>query len=558
MIAPPLPVVRACFLYVPLVACAAVVLVKRPSKRELAGALLALLWTMPALLALEVVARRIGWWRMSAPAGVFPIAADVWFGWAIAWGPLPALIGWRRPLAVLAFAWWLDVTLMPAALHLVTLGHAWLVGEIVALTVVLLPGVLLTRWTIRRRFLKVRAAMQMAVFGVWTIGIVPYAAERIRPSAGEPIWWALPVLAPFGLVAASAVQEFVRRGNGTPYPYDPPERLVTSGPYAYATNPMQLSMTIVLLGLAAIMRNPLLALAALLATAYGSGLAAWHESVTTAKRFGPAWSAYRASVRAWVPGRRPYVERESVVYIASTCDLCSGVGGWIARRRPLGLRIEAAETLADPPRRMLYVPSDGGPSDSGIAAFGRCLEHVNAGWAVLGFALRLPVLRPVIHVFVDACGGGPRVITSDEEGPRVIGSHAVPFVRCCSPSQTRACAPVRTSVSPAPISISVSAASTRMRTGAPLIGRTPDPSAASTASTEAASIANVSGVVRPAAEPPDASTADASCARPSLSSHAVRTTWPVKRPPLASVPSSSIVKMSGTDRTIRPPREESK
>ncbi len=407
---PSLTVVRACFLYIPLVACAIVILVKRPSKRELAGALLALLWSMPALLVLEVIAREMQWWRMSAPAGVFPIAGDVWLGWAIAWGPLPALLGWRRPLAVLAFAWWLDVTLMPLALNLVVLGHEWLVGELVALTLVLLPGVLLTRWTIRRRFLEVRALMQMVIFSAWTVGIVPYAAERMRPSGGSPAWRALPLLAPFALVATSAVHEFVRRGGGTPLPYDPPQQLVTSGAYAYVSNPMQLSMTIVLLGLATIIRNPYLALAALLATVYGSGLAAWHESVTTSKRFGDRWTRYRSRVRAWVPRWRPYIEAESVVYIASSCDLCSGIGGWIAQRRPVGLRIEGAEMLAQPPRRMLYIPSDGGPSDSGIAALGRCLEHINAVWAVFGFVLRLPLLRPVIQVFVDACGGGPRVI----------------------------------------------------------------------------------------------------------------------------------------------------
>jgi protein-S-isoprenylcysteine O-methyltransferase Ste14 len=404
--------VRACFLYIPLVACAAVVLIGRPDPRKAAGALLALLWAMPSLLILEELARHMHWWRMSAPTGIFPIAADVWLGWAIAWGPLPALVGWRRPLAVLVVAWWVDVTLMPAALNLVVLGREWLVGELVALTFVLLPGVLLTRWTIQRRFLKTRASLQMVIFGAWTLGIVPYAAERVRPSGGSPAWWALPLLAPFGLVAASAVHEFVRRGNGTPLPYDPPDRLVTSGPYAYVSNPMQLSMTIVLLGIAGIMRNPLVAVGALLATAYGSGLAAWHESVTTAKRFGDRWTRYRSEVRAWRPRWRPYVEGGSVVYIARTCDLCSGIGAWIARRRPLGLRIEAAESLELPPRRMLYVPSDGGPSDSGIAAFGRCLEHVNVLWATFGFVLRLPVLRPVIQVFLDACGGGPRVLES--------------------------------------------------------------------------------------------------------------------------------------------------
>jgi len=43
------------------------------------------------------------------------------------------------------------------------------------------------------------------------------------------------------------VLEFARRGGGTPYPWDPPDRLVTSGPYAYVRNPMQLSTTLIML-----------------------------------------------------------------------------------------------------------------------------------------------------------------------------------------------------------------------------------------------------------------------------------------------------------------------
>jgi protein-S-isoprenylcysteine O-methyltransferase Ste14 len=371
---------RLLFVYVPLVACAIVVLIKRPSSRHLGAAFLALLWTMPALLLIEMLAHHLGWWRMNAPAGLFPIAGDVWIGWALAWGALPALALWRRPVTAVVFAWWVDLVLMPYALNLVDLGHEWLVGEFAALTFAMLPGLLLARWTIEGRLLKARVVMQMLIFSAWTLWLIPMAALRRYPPQEEPLWPLLVLLAPFGAVAASAVHEFARRGGGTPYPYDPPQRLVTSGAYAYVANPMQASMTIVLLGLGQVFRSPAIALGALVATAYGSGLAAWHEKVTVPDRFGDRWTAYRAAVRSWLPRWRPYVESESTIYVAFSCGVCTSVGTWISKRGPVRLVIAPAESLDDPPRRIMYVPADGGPADHGIGAFGRALEHMNLVW----------------------------------------------------------------------------------------------------------------------------------------------------------------------------------
>ncbi|MDP9121694.1 MAG: isoprenylcysteine carboxylmethyltransferase family protein, partial [Acidobacteriota bacterium] len=55
-------------------------------------------------------------------------------------------------------------------------------------------------------------------------------------------------------------------------------------------------------------------------------------------------------------------------------------------------------------------PGDGGPEDQGLAALARGLEHLHLGYAILGWMLRLPLLRPLLQLLTDASGGGPRPV----------------------------------------------------------------------------------------------------------------------------------------------------
>ncbi len=108
------------------------------------------------------------------------------------------------------------------------------------------------------------------------------------------------------VIGLSAVQEFVIRGGGTPVPYDPPKRLVTTGIYAYVRNPMQLSAVLLLCLLGLALQNFWLAGAGIMAHIYSAGLAGWDEDDDLHKRFGSAWTTYRRGVRAWWPRVRPW------------------------------------------------------------------------------------------------------------------------------------------------------------------------------------------------------------------------------------------------------------
>lgn len=416
----PAILVRAGALYLPLAATVALWLWRRPTGPARAAVLLAGAWSLPALLAVHAVALRLGWWRFDAQGGLFlGLPVDLYLGWVLLWGPAAALAFPALPLiGVLAIGAVLDLLLMPLARPVVVLGPGWLLGEIVGLLVVLLPAQLLARWTREQRRLAARAALQMVLFSGLLLGVLPALVLQLTGGSLDPLrtrpGWLVSILIQLILVAAlpglSAVQEFCERGLGTPLPYDPPRRLVESGVYAYIANPMQTSTVLVVAAAGLALASPWIATGAVIALAYGAGLAAWHEEAETATRFGPAWTLYRSHVRPWWPRWRPWAGKAARLYVAEGCEPCSVVGGWLRQRNPVGLDIFAAEGHPTRDlRRMTYEAADGATAE-GVAAFARALEHIHLGWALVGLTARLPGLRPVLQVILDAVGAGPRTV----------------------------------------------------------------------------------------------------------------------------------------------------
>jgi hypothetical protein len=169
-----------------------------------------------------------------------------------------------------------------------------------------------------------------------------------------------------------------------------------------------------------------------MAIIYSAGIAAWDEGQDLRTRFGDRWIAYRRHVRPWWPRWRPFVAPDTSdtpavgastapampghtsaprLYVAASCGQCSTIGRWLQAREPIGLTFVAAE---DHPSRDLwritYDPGDGTPDDTGVAAIGRALEHINFAWAFAGMAMRLPLVSFVLQAIVDASGGGPQRI----------------------------------------------------------------------------------------------------------------------------------------------------
>jgi protein-S-isoprenylcysteine O-methyltransferase Ste14 len=137
------------------------------------------------------------------------------------------------------------------------------------------------------------------------LGVIPFAlvasgwGPRIDLGSARLLGWVLVV--PGLAVIFWCFVDFVRRGRGTPAPYDPPRELVLGGLYRYVRNPQYIGVVLVTSGEALLTgRVILLAYAACLAVLYHL-FVKFYEEPTLRRTFGPAYDRYCATVPRWVP-----------------------------------------------------------------------------------------------------------------------------------------------------------------------------------------------------------------------------------------------------------------
>lgn len=155
-------------------------------------------------------------------------------------------------------------------------------------------------------FVLVRAITYATLFAGLLLVFVP---ARILVSAGitRPVTAGPVAILGFALASAGAllalwcVLTLALVGTGTPAPFDPPRRLVVSGPYRLLRNPMYLGASLALTGASVLYQSvSLLAYAVLFFTA-SHLLVLGYEEPTLSRVFGADYHEYRARVRRWLP-----------------------------------------------------------------------------------------------------------------------------------------------------------------------------------------------------------------------------------------------------------------
>ncbi|HSY48018.1 MAG TPA: isoprenylcysteine carboxylmethyltransferase family protein [Thermoanaerobaculia bacterium] len=158
-----------------------------------------------------------------------------------------------------------------------------------------------------RLFAIVRTIIVSALFvSIWTwflprwiVGTGAFADQR-------PLGWI--VIACGGVIAGSCVFEFAWRGIGTPAPFDPPRRLVISGPYRWVRNPMYLGMDVILLGEAITFPRLTTTMLIMIASLWCALMLfiIGFEEPTLSRKFGEDYIEYCKQVRRWIPRLKPF------------------------------------------------------------------------------------------------------------------------------------------------------------------------------------------------------------------------------------------------------------
>ncbi len=159
----------------------------------------------------------------------------------------------------------------------------------------------------------VRAILILPANALVTIpGLILWLTADAGPSwrlapPDSPWFWAALVLMAGGLVLMGwTMALFTRRGQGTPAPWDPPQRLVVAGVYQYVRNPMISGVITFLFGEALMCGSLALLAWALIFTLANVIYIPSFEEPGLEKRFGEDYRRYRANVPRWGPRLTPW------------------------------------------------------------------------------------------------------------------------------------------------------------------------------------------------------------------------------------------------------------
>ncbi len=139
----------------------------------------------------------------------------------------------------------------------------------------------------------------------WAAVGTGYAGNWAGLGQGQ-LWAGVGSLAAGLLLAGWTLRLFATVGQGTPAPWDPPQKLVVRGPYRHVRNPMISSVLLMLAGEALLYQSWPLAAWGLLFFAANAAYFPLSEEKGLERRFGGDYRTYKANVPRWFPRIRPW------------------------------------------------------------------------------------------------------------------------------------------------------------------------------------------------------------------------------------------------------------
>jgi len=107
-------------------------------------------------------------------------------------------------------------------------------------------------------------------------------------------------------LAYRTVSLFIHEGEGTPAPWDPPQKLVILGPYRYVRNPMITGAVFILIGELLFLGSFYILCWACIFFIGNHFWFVFFEEKGLEKRFGQSYLEYKKHVPRWIPRQTPY------------------------------------------------------------------------------------------------------------------------------------------------------------------------------------------------------------------------------------------------------------
>ena len=157
-------------------------------------------------------------------------------------------------------------------------------------TIIVLPG-------------TVTVFVPAVILGVTTNST--FSSELAGP--GQIGFWVALLAAIIGLgLGVWTVTLLMKFGQGTPAPWDPPQKLVVRGPYRYVRNPMITGVVLMLFAEALLFQSWPIAVWMMVFFIGNAIYFPLVEEKGLEKRFGDAYRVYKAHVPRWIPRLRAW------------------------------------------------------------------------------------------------------------------------------------------------------------------------------------------------------------------------------------------------------------
>ncbi len=377
--------------------CLALVMVRvrQFSQSSQIAGLFAFLYGVAMVFVSHSFAVWMGWWHYGWDAlMVNALPVDIILGGALLFGPgLYFSFPNTRPLMIcLPIILGLHGTLFSSLEPLVFAGPHWFLGVLFVFSTAHLPAIYLAKWTETDTYLPYRCTLLAIMTGGIIFAVLPSLIMQAMGGAwdifAKPAWTiclAGLALSISSLIGLSANQSLCLQGNGTPIPLDPTKRLVTTGLYAYVSNPMQLSAAMGWIILGLFLQNIWIMAASLMAWVFVQGMVRWHHRHDLLKRFPTGWPEYKQNVPEWFPRWRPWTNATATL----TLSRASPHHQWIAS----SLRaIDHLEVQWSDKPSARYSNPDNIYCFQGSCAIAAALTHLNFASAMLGQAWLLIAL----------------------------------------------------------------------------------------------------------------------------------------------------------------------